>query len=368
MERIKSRDVEVVLKFLQDIYAVRSYEVFCQHLVDAVPRLIPSCSTIFLPQSLFLGRRNTAEYIRHDFFMNSMISHSVDYWKSFFDRAFSEHPVVRVFSRTTEKRAMKISDVMTNRQWKKTAYYNDGLRPLGYLDQVGISLAAPTQLAICGTLSLQSDGNYTERDKTLLDILRPHLRQAFLNSLAVSKLERDISSMTEAIELMDRGVVVLKENGQIGLLTPQAHAWVREYFGASKLGHLPEALERWVRSERLKSQGESAVAHVREPLRVEREGKRLAVRWVKERSSEMLLMEEKRSGMTVEEIQPRFGLTRREAEVMYWVAEGKSNMAVATILSMSPKTVEKHLERIFLKLGVENRTGAAMTVANALSL
>ena len=55
-----------------------------------------------------------------------------------------------------------------------------------------------------------------------------------------------------------------------------------------------------------------------------------------------------------------FGLTPRETEVLDWVAEGKSNAEVAEILGTSPRTVQKHLEHIFQKLGVENRTAAAM--------
>lgn len=54
-----------------------------------------------------------------------------------------------------------------------------------------------------------------------------------------------------------------------------------------------------------------------------------------------------------------FNLTDREAEVLVWVARGKTNREVAIILDISPRTINKHLEQIFKKLGVENRTGAA---------
>ncbi len=52
------------------------------------------------------------------------------------------------------------------------------------------------------------------------------------------------------------------------------------------------------------------------------------------------------------------GLTRREAEVMHWVAQGKSNADVAMILESSPRTIAKHIEHVFMKLGVESRTAA----------
>jgi DNA-binding CsgD family transcriptional regulator len=53
-------------------------------------------------------------------------------------------------------------------------------------------------------------------------------------------------------------------------------------------------------------------------------------------------------------------LTPREREVLDWVAAGKTNRDIAAILGASPRTVEKHLERIYEKLGVETRTAAAM--------
>lgn len=60
------------------------------------------------------------------------------------------------------------------------------------------------------------------------------------------------------------------------------------------------------------------------------------------------------------------GLTNREAEVLLWVAQGKSNADVATILGMSEKTAKQHLGSIFEKLGVENRNAAALQAVEVL--
>ncbi|MEP6589168.1 MAG: helix-turn-helix transcriptional regulator, partial [Polaromonas sp.] len=54
------------------------------------------------------------------------------------------------------------------------------------------------------------------------------------------------------------------------------------------------------------------------------------------------------------------GLTQREAEVMDWLACGKTDAEIAALLSISPRTVQKHLEHIYVKLGVETRTAAVM--------
>jgi len=52
------------------------------------------------------------------------------------------------------------------------------------------------------------------------------------------------------------------------------------------------------------------------------------------------------------------GLTPREAEVLFWVSEGKTNAEVGVILDSAKRTVEKHVEHILEKLGVENRAAA----------
>ncbi|MBC6903892.1 DNA-binding response regulator [Saccharophagus sp. K07] len=61
-----------------------------------------------------------------------------------------------------------------------------------------------------------------------------------------------------------------------------------------------------------------------------------------------------------------FGVTQREAEVLLWVARGKTNREIAQILELSPRTVNKHLEQLFKKIGVENRTSAATLAVSVL--
>jgi DNA-binding CsgD family transcriptional regulator len=61
------------------------------------------------------------------------------------------------------------------------------------------------------------------------------------------------------------------------------------------------------------------------------------------------------------------GLTAREAEVLYWISEGKTNPEIAIILDSSINTVKKHANNLFAKLGVETRTAAARTALNVLN-
>ena len=69
---------------------------------------------------------------------------------------------------------------------------------------------------------------------------------------------------------------------------------------------------------------------------------------------------------TPEELRP-LGLTPREAEILFWITQGKSNPEIAIILTMQLVTVKKHVQNILQKLGVENRTAALRAVADRLN-
>jgi DNA-binding CsgD family transcriptional regulator len=73
-------------------------------------------------------------------------------------------------------------------------------------------------------------------------------------------------------------------------------------------------------------------------------------------------------GIAAEEhvLQQALQLTSRESEVLLWISRGKANREIGEILSISPRTVNKHLEQIFVKLGVENRASAAARAIRAL--
>ena len=80
----------------------------------------------------------------------------------------------------------------------------------------------------------------------------------------------------------------------------------------------------------------------------------------------LIIMQEVSDQSVIEAIALSFKLTPREAEVLYWVVKGKINRDIGDILSSSPMTVKKHLERVFAKLGVETRTAAAAMVLSRI--
>jgi len=88
------------------------------------------------------------------------------------------------------------------------------------------------------------------------------------------------------------------------------------------------------------------------------EGKRLVIRLVSNSDQILLLREERPTEIKPQSAVP-CSLSSREAQVVQWVSQGKTNKEIALILQLSARTVQKHLEHIYQKMGVENRTGAA---------
>ncbi len=78
-------------------------------------------------------------------------------------------------------------------------------------------------------------------------------------------------------------------------------------------------------------------------------------------------LSESGGGQEEEFLRQNFVLSAREAEVLLWIARGKPNKDVSDILGISPRTVNKHLEQVFTKLGVENRASAAALAVGALA-
>ena len=76
---------------------------------------------------------------------------------------------------------------------------------------------------------------------------------------------------------------------------------------------------------------------------------------------------DRREGEEERLLAERHALTSREAEVLLWISRGKQNREVSEILQISPRTVNKHLEQVFEKMGVENRASATAMAVSTLT-
>jgi DNA-binding NarL/FixJ family response regulator len=167
-----------------------------------------------------------------------------------------------------------------------------------------------------------------------------------------------ISLATTASDAAAHAVIVLDQDGMPIWQTSKAEQWMAAYFpdpDAQGAG-LPKPLQQWV------SQHLGTIAdHPVPPLLVQRQGATLYITFEKgERSGDLLLrFEEQIDALPTMLEMDSYQLTPRENDVLAWLTKGKTNRDIADILGISPRTVNKHLEHIFVKLGVETRSAAA---------
>jgi DNA-binding CsgD family transcriptional regulator len=212
--------------------------------------------------------------------------------------------------------------------------------------------------------------DYSDRERGLLAALAPHMVQAYRNAEALARAHRAVGNGDlaggGAAQPTEVEVVLLSATGGVHFATPRARRWLASYFGGSSArdARLPGRLADWVRVQRSALEDGEAVPPPRRPLVVHRDGTRLEIRLADECGQRALIMSERRRQVPPGALAV-LGLSPREAQVLAWVAEGKTNGEIGIILDARPRTVAKHLERIFRKLGVETRTAAA---AAALSL
>jgi len=171
-------------------------------------------------------------------------------------------------------------------------------------------------------------------------------------------------SARAALDVSGRYLLAVNGVGKIMWATPQAQKLLSDTLGPDSNDDvvLPDPIPQWLDQARKGKAGSKAAIMTalpgNEQLRLQYMGRLCA--------NEFLLRLAKDSGTeTPAEFSSELGLTTREGEVLSWLSKGKTNRDIAQILGLSPRTVDKHLEQIYSKLGVENRTAAAAIAVNA---
>lgn len=189
---------------------------------------------------------------------------------------------------------------------------------------------------------------FSEEEHQMLEILRLHLAQAY----KASKLN---SFLSEAVGAANVGFLVADRRGKIRYATAKARKLLKEYFYPDSQLKLPDRVQTWL-NEKAKCNGSLPPPD----LTIDFGQRMLVVQTISKPAVQeyRLLLHETGQFLDAVPLQ-RLGLTNREAEVLLWVSQGKSNAEIAIILASKVRTVAKHLERVFAKLMVENRTAAA---------
>ncbi|WP_219324348.1 DNA-binding response regulator [Methylovirgula sp. HY1] len=167
-----------------------------------------------------------------------------------------------------------------------------------------------------------------------------------------------------ALDATGRSLLAIDEDGRILWSTPQAGQRLAELFaaGEDRQAVLPPSLIGKLARLRLDRQNAGSFS-------IDFAARRVSFNYLSRIGPDEFLyrLVEDQPGAREAILRATFGVTGREAEVLVWIAAGKSNRDIGDILGISPRTVNKHLEQIFEKLGVENRATAAAMAVNALA-
>lgn len=209
---------------------------------------------------------------------------------------------------------------------------------------------------------------FTKCDRCILNLVREHLMQADENS---PKFNQEQQILTRLKQVFDRlGAIFVTPEGQVQFMTQQGEQLLSQYFSQKNPDSLPETLQNWFKHQISLLTSEGKVSSSCLPLHIEQAGKQLLVCLICDLIGEqylLLLEEEELPSFSIASLE-LLGLTKREAEVLFWVAKDKSNVGIARVLGCSRGTVRKHLEHIHRKLGVQTRTAAVMVALERLGL
>ncbi|MGI9213401.1 MAG: response regulator [Methylococcaceae bacterium] len=177
-----------------------------------------------------------------------------------------------------------------------------------------------------------------------------------------------VKAMQRAEQALSHGslaTIAVDDQGRILWLTPAARQWLMDYSEQEDDRVLPRNVAEWV-EKKLRGQEKGTAEH----FMAQRQNRRFTARLASGDSSGeyLLLLQDYATQWDLDRLQQKLGLTGREAEILMWVAHGKTNREVGEILGSSPRTVNKHLEHIFQKLGVATRAAAVATALDRMRI
>ena len=260
---------------------------------------------------------------------------------SAFAAFYYQHPNWRTFWQRLRPESQQLMHVATSKDAASLPIFHEVLRPLRIANMLALPMAGSSMFAV-GVIR-DRPRPFSERDGLVLEVLGDHLAAAARRLRASTALvgpqgdDVDVSGWVE--------FVALDPSGAIAATSPGAVATLRRFFPPPTAPRdLPLALHDWFVNE--PSEPVLSVVHRGHRLEVRRFDPRVG-------RQRYLTMHEQHAG---NDWRRPPELTPREAEIVRWVAAGKTNSEIGCILDIKTRTVGKHLESVFAKLGISTRT------------
>ncbi len=358
METLTQQDFQAILNFVQGLYAIDNLQNLSAYISTAIPKLVQADITGYY----------TIDFMQRQF-LGGVLFPTFPVQPEIINQYFHEHPHQAHYLKNPNCKAHKISDFLSEKQLhQREGLYHKFLKPMDMEEQMSLVLPHANSMIIDGITLFRGKRNFTESDRFVLNLLLPHLIQARETGQVFAQMQQENKQLHDSLNAA--ASIVLSDNGNVQLMTPQAEKLLGQYFVCHCGQSLPEHLQQWVKYQKSlhNCNGSDPKPHL--PLKVEQDGKQLVIRFVVDPMANqhvLILHEQKHPSLTIESLET-IGLSKREAEVLFWVAKGKENSEIAKILYVSITTIRKHLEHTYQKLEVATRAGAVVTALQKIGI
>ncbi|MEO5957818.1 MAG: helix-turn-helix transcriptional regulator [Opitutaceae bacterium] len=350
MLRFSSAQFARTHRVLLEIHAARS--------VGELRRIVP----FGLKKLIGCDRAATNEF-RYD--ANSLVlttpSPKPAYWDrlgSVFAQHYSEHYIVDAKKAPARHRPTTFGDFPQISSWQKSPLYNEYYLPVGAKRQI-VALAVRTKFNRLALNCNRWGRDFSAADRAVMEIFSRHVAQAWVNAARLAAWNDALNDIAPSNQT--RGLLMLDaDNRVLGPVPESSRQLARRYFSASfeEKRPLPDALRRWLLACLQMRHRPDAICDEAPPLTIRNEDRVLTVRLARADFATTTLLLDEQLSLTANLPALLSVLTPREREVLSWLAEGKRNAEISSILDMSPRTVGKHVEHLLEKLKVETRAGA----------
>ncbi len=372
MKELTFRDTQQLLQAVYHLQSLKNLDTFERDSLSIVAQLVPTEASAVCTCRFDFSNFGSAQPIAQG---SSICSIDPDF-ERFLEELKStlcvyayQNPLLQNVP-LTNKGTHKLSDFLERDEFQQMELYQAVMKPIGSDDMAAIAIydfehhSLPninTGIAQC--VLYRPWQKFTERDRLILNLLQPHLIQAHQTACQFQQLQQEVTKLQQSLDRT--GVIFLDSLGRLKLMTSQAETWLHSYFPSNRgFSQLPEKLDSWVKHQLNCLKVAADVSFPCLPLHLQQKNRQLTIRLVVDQPGEQYLLllaeEQMLSWLAALEL---LGLSQREAEVLSCIIQGTDNKAIAAQMNINISTVRKHLENIYRKLGVKNRTEA---IASAL--
>ncbi|WP_166443091.1 helix-turn-helix transcriptional regulator [Phragmitibacter flavus] len=327
------------------------------HLIEGIAKLIPLNSFWVTSSDLHAGQVTS--------YLGPWAQEAVDLVPTFCQHV-QDHPQFMALCQGKSARVDSVSDYVSRKAWRATGMFDEVISKIAAEDQM--STSTPLNDRVMFSLVVNRDGwGFGGQERALLALLAPHAIQAWRTRWLLKRIglqqtggfNSTLPDLCFQAMIDSFGNVVEAEEGAL--------RWLRETFAAKIFALtpvLPEPLLSWLRSTlaQVQSGGESLASLPLSTQVTSPRGIHLQARLAPGPLYGLHAIAIERMAdpvsLGIARLQ-KLNLSERQAEVLYWLAEGKTNDEIAGILRISLFTVKAHLRTIFNLLMVENRHSAA---------